>query len=143
MTITEAVRALLLQLTPVSALVATRVYQMKTPQRPTFPLLRLQRVDDLEDLHLRGTSGVRRARIQVDAMVDESTTADPCASANALMAAVHGGGDGTGLCGWSGFVGTPAVEILGIMPAGLREGYDPDELRLYTVSRDYLVTYRA
>jgi hypothetical protein len=137
-TVSDAIRDLLLSFAPVRAIVGTRIYVLRLPQSPTLPAIRLQRIDANEELHLRGPSGIQVARVQVDSVSLSGTQAET------LDAAVHGDGVTTGLRAWRGFVdGSPgSFEILVIRPAGVREGYDALELKQYKVMRDYMVTYR-
>lgn len=138
MDVVEAVRGVILSLTPVTTLVGARVYSGILPQGlQDFPAVRLQRVDNFEDMHLRGSNGVLAARVQVD------TFARTRAAVHATDAAMVGPGDGTGLVGWTGTAGgSPGMEILAILPIIDRELYDADELKLFRIWRDYSVQYR-
>lgn len=118
----------------VTALVSTRIYQGILPQRPTLPAIRVQRISENEFMHLRGSNGVYRTRVQVDSIAGEP---NHMAQAQAVDAAVHGNGAASSLVGWLGTAG--GVEILGILPEAVRETYDADELRQYRVMRDVMV----
>lgn len=148
MTPVEALRARLLSLSPVTALVSTRVHSLVLRQSPTLPSVKLQQIGNVEFMHLRGSSRVCRARVQVDVYVDASQS-NPYATAHAVMSAIHGDGQytsATGLNGWRGDIGSPAFEVTGILPdqAGARDGYEVEgALRMVTVSRDYLVWFIA
>lgn len=120
----------------VTALVSTRIYQGLFPQNPTFPAIRVQRIGENEFMHMRGTVGLFRARVQVDSV---SNAADAAGVAQAIDAAVRGDGATTGIIGWRGTVA--GVEVESILPADVREDYDPEELRQYRVSRDVFVTW--
>lgn len=137
MTAAEVVRARLLTISAVTAIVVDRVYTQVLPQTPTdtLPAIRVQRVDQIEDAHLRGTTKPVRARVQVDSV------AKSAAAAFALDAALHGNGDGTGLAGWTGEIGSPAVRVAAILPIDVRDGYDAEDLKQYKVMRDYAVTF--
>jgi hypothetical protein len=140
----NAIRTHLLGLSDVTDLVSTRVYAMSLPQRPTLPAIRIQHISELEAMHMRGSGGWRRARIQVDCVSGESSGVDPYASADAVSEAAHGAGDGSGLCGFKGTIATtPPTEIGAILPVDRREDYDPEELRQVRVSRDYIAWYRS
>lgn len=138
MTVSQAIRDLLLRTAPVTAIVSSRIYRLVLPQSVTLPAVRVQRIDENEELQLRGPSGIQVARVQVDSVSLSG------AQAETLDAAVHGDGVMTGLRAFHGFVdGSPgSFEILLIRPAGVREGYDALELKQYKVMRDYFVTYR-
>lgn len=122
----------------VTAIVGARIYQMKLPQKPTLPAIRVQRIGTDETMHLRGVTKLKRARVQVDSISAEGVVADPVAQATALDAAVHGN-DGTALGGWKGTAG--GIKVVAVVPAGLREGYDAVELRQFKVMRDYMVWF--
>lgn len=135
MTAAEAIRSRLLALSAVTDLVGSKVYVHVLPQSFTAPAIRVQRIDQLEDPHLRGTAMPVRARVQVDSV------AKTLAEAYALDAAVHGPGDGTGLAGWTGEVGSPAVSVAAVLPIDVRDGFDAEDLKQYRVMRDYAVTF--
>lgn len=143
MTVVEAIADRLSTIAEVSAIVAERIYAVKLPQDGDLPAIRIQRIDEDEGMHLRGSSGLHRARVQVDSVTEEASGVDARADAIALDAAVHGDGAGSGLCGWRGDIGSPPFTITGILPAGVREGYDAAELRQYKVMRDYWVSFRT
>jgi hypothetical protein len=147
MTVVEAWRARLLILSPVTTLVVARIYPLAFKQGCDWPAVRLTQIGRTEFMHLRGSSRVNRARIQVDSVADVAGAADPYALAHALDAAIHGDGQyesATGMCGWRGDIGSPAFEITGIIPdpAGEREFMDEDgDQRRVRVTRDYLTWF--
>lgn len=143
MTVEEAVRAILLTLAPLTALVANRIYLEKLPQGPEYPCVRVLLVSDPTAYHLRGEQGTRPSRVQVDAFSREGQGQDPYAKAAAVASAIHGDGAGSGLSGYRGDIGDPAVTIGGIFRLERRRYYDPDELRVLTMSQDYRVWSRA
>ena len=142
MTIEDAVVARLAGLPAVSALVSTRVYRDKLPQDPNYPCIRVTLVSEQLDYHLRG-GGLKTARIQVDAYARERSGVDPSALAATVADAVHGDDAGSALSGWTEAVGSPALHIQSCLRVDRRRYYDPDELRVVTMSQDYQVTYRA
>lgn len=138
MTCAEAVRTHLLTLTPVTTLVNQRIWTLMFPQKPTKPAVLVQQISDVQEPHLRGTTGLKAARIQVDVI------ADTVASARAVDQAVQGSyaaGVATGLRGATATAGT--VEIRSAQPIGYRELYDGDELKQARVIRDYRVWYEG
>lgn len=140
MTVDTAIRARLLTLSSVTALVAQRIYTVILPQGFTPPAIRVQRVGQLEEMHLRGPINVYRARVQVDSVATTKAAAD------AVDAAVQGdglGGHATGLKGFKGSIGSPPFVIRAIIPADVRDMYDAEELRQYKVSRDFFVTFEG
>ena len=142
MTVEEAIRARLLTLTALTALVSTRVYLDKLPQSPTYPCVRVTLVDELSEYHLRGGEGYRRARVQVDVYARELSGVDPYALAATVADTINGPDDGTGLSGWAGRVGSPGLEICGVFRVDRRRFYDPEELKVLTMSQDYQVAFR-
>lgn len=143
MTVEEAVRLRLLEIVAVTALVSTRIYLDKLPQSPTYPCVRVTLIDELSEYHLRGGEGYRRARVQVDAYGREVSGVDPYAMAATVAEAINGADNGTGLSGWAGRIGgSPAMEICGVFRVDRRRSYDPDELRVLTMSQDYQVAFR-
>jgi hypothetical protein len=130
------VRDRLLAVTAVTDLVSTRIYAGFLPQSPTLPAVLVQRVGEVQTSHLRGGQQLRVTRVQV------TSVAPSRAAAVAVDEAVEGDGAGSGLSHWSGSTGSPAVTVRWTEPAGVREGYDPGELRQYRIDRDYRVHHR-
>lgn len=149
MTPAECVRARLLTISAVTALVGQRVYSVIFPEAPTWPSVRVQDIGQLEDLHLRGSVGVVRGRVQVDVVYGEKSGVSALALARAVMNAIHGDGGGngsgapSGLDAWKGSVGSPAEHVDVIEPVDYRERFEAEEIRAYMVSRDYRVVKRA
>lgn len=145
MTIEEAVRARLLEIAAVTALVGSRIWLVMNPQSPVHPSVRVQVITDRRAHHLRGPNGLREASVQVDGYVRTQAGADAYAQAVSLATAIEGDGLGevaSGLDGWIGAVGSSAVVIrdcLRTMRYGPR--YDPDELQTLTVTQEFRVTY--
>ena len=140
MTVDQAIRARLLSLTPVTALVNQRIFSVILPQGVTLPAIRVQRISQIEPMHMRGPVGMYRARVQVDSV---STSKASC---DAVDSAVHGDGLGTyasGLAGFKGDVGSPAMYIHAILPLDVRDLYDAEELRQFRVSRDFEVHFEG
>ena len=130
------VRDRLLAVSAVTDLVSTRVYAGFLPQSPTLPAVLVQRVGEVQTAHLRGGQQLRPTRVQV------TSVATSRAGAVAVDEAIEGDGAGSGLSHWSGSTGSPAVTVRWTEPAGVREGYDPGELRQYRIDRDYRVHHR-
>lgn len=147
MTVEEAIRARILDCPAVTALVSTRVYTVKLPQRPTLPAVRVAVVNDPRGQHLRGPNGARRGRVQVDAYADEASGTDPNAAANAVASAIEGDGLGenaSGVFGWKGSIGSPPFEVMNVYhAAGRRVEYEAAERREVRVMLDYYVWYRT
>ena len=140
MTVDTAIRARLLSLASIVALVNARVFTVILPQGVTLPAIRVQRVGQIEPMHFRGPINVYQARVQVDSVGTSKAQAD------AVDAAVQGdglGGDATGLKGFKGSIGSPAFVIRAILPADVRDLYDAEELRQFKVSRDFFVHFEG
>lgn len=133
----SAVRERLLSLGAVTALVAQRVYTSILPQSPTLPAVLVLFVGENEDPHMRGSSGFFQTRVQVDCVAKSDAVAKD------IDAAIHGPGDGTALAFWAGSVGSPPFEVTCARPLDARKGYEPEELRQFRVSRDYMVFHRG
>ena len=134
MTPSAAVKARLLDVTALTTLVVSRIYVDLLPQKPTLPAIRIQRITEVEDAHLRGAKAMRRARVQVDAIALSLETA------TAVSDAAHGDGAGSGLSGWQGDVNGQLV--MAVLPSDTRSDYTADEVRQWRVSRDYFVWMR-
>ena len=132
-------------ITALTALVGARIYNQVVPESPRYPLVRVAFIDDDVPYHLRGPVGTKAARVQVDARASDESGADKKQTALNVMAAIEGDGLGrqaTGLSGWIGSVGSPPFKVKGVFPQSRRDDYDPEELRVVTVSRDFIVHFR-
>lgn len=137
-----ALRDRLLTLPAVVALVGARIYALQFPQSLTAPALRLQEIDQISPMQLRGDVALRRARVQIDA-VESDAIGDPYATAHALAAAVRGdltSGEPSGLVGFRGDLSGVAIES--IQPIDQRDLYD-GETRLVRVALDLAVWVRV
>jgi hypothetical protein len=65
--IEDAVYARLTAVAGVTALIATRVYPVRVPQNPTYPLASYQKISDVPAHAMGSDAGVRTARVQVTA----------------------------------------------------------------------------
>lgn len=145
MTIEELVRARLLAIVAVTAIAGTRIWIEKLPEHPTYPCVRVGLVSDGTGQHLRGPDGLFAARVQVDACAREGSD-DVYSIAAALEAAIYGDGLGTqasGLFGWIGFIGSPAVAFKHVDAGPRLVRFDPEEKRVLTMTRDYFIRYQA
>lgn len=142
MTPEEAVRALILTLAPVTALVSTRVHLEKLPQSVTYPCVRVQLIDEQTSYHMRGGK-TSPARVQVDAFGKELGGVDPYALVVLVADAVNGDDAGSGLSGFQGDIGgSPAFHAQAIIRvARIKPYYVPDELRVLMMSQDYMVHF--
>ena len=137
MSIEAEIRNYLAGVGGVTALVSTRIYQLVSPQHPTYPLIRIQEIDEFERQHLTAPAGLFRTRLQIDAYVD-ARTPDPYTAATAIGDAVHAALAAT----VSGTLGSsPALVIGGIFLQDRAAGYEAEELRLIRERRDYTVQY--
>lgn len=145
MTAAELVRLRILEIAGVTALASTRVYTLLAKPGTWATAVRVQTISGTEPMHLRGSSGLHMARVQVDAIAAVKSGGDALVSARNLSEAAHGDGAGSGLCGFAGTVnGSPGVDVLAIVPMGDPvERYSQEEQEYVTVSRDYGITYRS
>lgn len=127
------VRDRLLAIAAVTALVGSRVTTGQLPQSTDLPAVLVEVVDDVPAAHLRGGNSLVPTRVQVTAVANSR------AEAVAVATAVFGDGAGGGLANWRGTAGSPGTPVRWVKALGKREGYDPDELRQYRVSRDFMV----
>jgi hypothetical protein len=147
-TVEEAVAERILALAPVAAIAGTRVYQLKLPQAPTLPAVRVQLIDETPSYHLRGRFGLSPARVQVDAFAEERSGADPYAEAAALADAICGdrvaAGQPVGLSGWRGDAGgSPATLRVGFVRlVDRRPMYEHGATRMVRMQLDFTVWYR-
>lgn len=146
MTPAEATRLRILSLASVTSLIGQRCYAVVFPQKFQWPAARVQDIGQIETLQLRGLVGVVRGRVQVEVCSGMRSGVSPLDEARSVMAAIDGdivNGVVTGLRGWSGTVGSPAVTVDSVIPADYREFFE--ELgtdRIYRVQKDYFVKLR-
>jgi hypothetical protein len=138
----EAVRTRLLSLSVVTSIVGQRVRTMRLAQNETFPAVRVQEISTVEPMQLRGSVGLLTSRVQVDSYAEETSGVDAYAQARDLDAAVHGDGAGSGLCGFSGTVGSMTVHaILPMSRVPMSEVEEPR--RFLRIMREYEVHYTS
>ena len=141
MTCAEAVRAYLATLAPVTALASGRNFSPYLPQQPEpakLPCILVQQISDVQEPHLRGTSNIKMARIQIDCVgktVTEARTLDQA------VQGTYSGGSPTGLRSIGG-VTQSGVTFHQALPATYFERVDDEELHYQKrVTRDYRVWY--
>lgn len=146
MTPEVAVITRMASLAALTALVGNRIYQLKLPQTPTLPAVRVQHVDSVTEAHLRGSGALRHTRVQVDTYAREGSGSNPLASATAVAEAIEGDGGGSGsaapsgLAGWRGTLGSPpSIRIDAILKVGSGQDYEAGELRAVRVRQDFMV----
>jgi len=109
----------------VTALVAQRVYAMKMPQNPTYPLITYFRVSGPRVESMQGASGLASPRFQID--IWAKTYAETKAIARAVQLALEG---------YRATVGT--VPVQGILFDSDRDLYESTP-ELYRVSMDFVI----
>lgn len=147
MTVEEAVRQRILDL---GTSAGSRVYMLKVPQQlATWPAVRVQLIDDPGDYHLRGGSGLKRARVQVDCYAPESSGGDPYATVVTLADQIDGDDAGSGLSGFAGSIedvtvtGLFRIDRRPMYEAGLGSGAaSGGELRLVRMLLEYRAHYK-
>lgn len=143
MTVSEAIVTRLLALSPVTALVGTRVRVLTLRQSEIYPAIRVQRISEIQPMHLRGAVMSFTARVQVDSYGQKVSGVDPYAHARNVDAAAYGDGAGSGLCAFVGSVGSPAFTITGVFPDNVREDFDAEELNIVRIMREYVVRWKS
>jgi len=138
MTIEGELRAYLVLDAGVTALVSTRVYQLVAPQGGTFPLVRIQCIDEQEESHLLQPSGLFRTRVQIDSYVKVEGSANPYSDVTAIGTAIHAALSATTV---STLGSSPALTVRGIFLLDRSASYESDELMLVRERRDYAVQY--
>ncbi|MGP3699193.1 DUF3168 domain-containing protein [Rhodobacter sp. NSM] len=124
----EALRALLLASSGVTALAGTRVNFGSHSQGAGFPYVVLNTISDREGLTISGPDGMQQARVQIDCYAKTYMAAKQLS--RAVRAVLHGHSGG-------GFQG--------VFLDGTRDQREPgdDTARPYRVSLDFLTIYSA
>lgn len=138
MDLSTAIRARLLTITAVTALVNARVWTGPVwPQNPgpTLPALKVLDVVSIETPQLKGSSGLLQALIQLDILASSR------ASALTVEAAIRGDGAGSALDFWSGQVGSPPLVISTVLPDGRSEDFVPSPNDEWRIMREYRVSF--
>lgn len=142
MTVEQSVVGRLKGFSAVSAIVAARVYQLKLPQSPTYPAVRVQLIDEPRDLHLRGGVNAIRSLVQVDAYANEfdSMNPDPYATSSILADAID-----AALLGqvFTSADSPASVQVTSVMRTSRQPMYDPDELRVVRLMQEYVVWWKS
>jgi hypothetical protein len=130
-TIEEGLKARLLGVAGVVALIVDRVYAIRLPQTVTTPAVTIQRISTprLHSHDTSGSTGTAHPRVQIDAW------AGTAASAKAVTDQVR-----AALNGYRGTVtvGTKTVIIQAALINDERASFEPDS-GLYRTSADYVV----
>ncbi|ABN78420.1 DUF3168 domain-containing protein [Cereibacter sphaeroides] len=124
----QALRALLLASSGVTALTEKRVNFGSHPQGAGFPYVVLNTISDREGLTVNGPDGLQQARVQIDCFAETYMAAKQLS--RAVRAVLHGHSGG-------GFQG--------VFLDGARDLREPgdDTGRPYRVSLDFLTIYSA
>lgn len=134
-----AVRSFILGDATVAALIGTRFYPIKAPQGATYPLVTMQKIVALEQLHLRGT-GPFDTQYQIDAWAKESGVA--FTASQELAGAIRRRIDG--FAGNRSSVGSPSTTFrLKIRFQDSRDLFETDTTGgYYRTSTDYVIWHR-
>lgn len=148
MRIGDAVKTRLLDITPLEALVGTRVFELTLPQNERRAAVRFQMIGTLHQRHFKGPINQYDQRCQVDSYVPATGT-DPISYVHAIGDAVLGDGLGleaTGLAGWAGIVGaSPDTPIHIFNVEVLNDGdqtYENDEQLRVRLRQEYRIHWR-
>jgi hypothetical protein len=152
MTISDAIKARLLDITPVVALVGQRVYELVLPQNERRASVRYHVFGKLIERHMKGPVNQFAQRCRVDSYVPIEGSIDPIAEARELGEAVLGDGLGreaTGFAGWSGVIedsGSPSGPIHILNVEVLDDGepmFEEDEQKRIRLRQEYRVHWRV
>lgn len=66
MTLNAAFRTFVLDDSAIAALISQRMFPVRLPEKAALPAITYQTISDVREPHLRGPSGLARARYQVD-----------------------------------------------------------------------------
>lgn len=128
----EALRSYLLAGADLSALVATRIHWVRSPQGAASPRIVLYRISGLRDMHMQGPSGLVASRVQVDCI------GASYGSAKAVARAVE-----TRLSGYSGTY--DGLRFEGCFLIGERDDFEdtntPD--KLFRTSLDFNIWHKG
>lgn len=133
MTVEEAVVDRLLASSDVTDLVSTRITQLVVPQGSTYPAIRVQKVDEPRQYHLRGKDHLTAARIQVD-IYTRPGAMDAYLSAATIGSAVE---ESLTVEGWS--VGSPSRHAVTAFLLDERPVYEAEEFQLVRIMQEYRV----
>jgi hypothetical protein len=139
-TASGAVIIRLKQIAALTSLVGSEIWPIKFKQSQAWPAVRVTQIGRDEPMGLRGPVNLLSSRVQVDVAATTKVSAD------AVMDAVHGNGQGpsaTGVNGWRGSLGSPALSIKGVFALDEGEDFDSQELNVYRKRRDYRVVWSA
>jgi hypothetical protein len=147
MTLGDAIKARLVAITPLVALVGQRVFELVLPQNEKRTAVRFFVIGQPRPTHIRGPVNQFSQRVQVDSYVPIGGL-DPLGEVNAIAAAVMGDGLGasaTGLAGWHGTVveSPGAVHIFDVDVTADGQGLvEMDEIRRLRIRQEYRVHWR-
>ena len=144
MEIETAVLFHLLAQSPVIAIVGTRGYQLKLPQKATLPALRTQVIVEDEFVNLKGDlTNLFVAHVQVDLWTNETDGGDGYATARAGGTAIHDALVLKSAGGQVFSVGSPAeIAVSSVLALGSAVDYEAEELRQIRVRQDFRLMYQ-
>lgn len=112
-----------------------RIFPMKLQQGIAKPSIVYQRISGQGDHHMQGPSGLNRIRMQIDCWASSADIANDLA--NRVKSRIDGF---RGSMTWGDASPEDAIVVQGIFFDSERDLYD-DAVKLYAVSRDYLIWY--
>jgi hypothetical protein len=149
MTIGDGIKERLLAITPLVALVGTRVFELLLPQNERRVSVRFFVLGSARRTHIRGPINQFQQRVQVDGYVPIGGI-NPIDEVNELGKAILGDGLGanaTGLAGWSGIVGGSPDEPLHVFDVDVLDDgqllVEMDEIRRVRIRQEYRVHWRT
>lgn len=136
MTVEQAVETYLGTVAAVTSLVpAARIYQLKLPQTPRLPAIRLQVISEPKTGHLRGRNNLTRSRVQVDVYGSETVRPDPYDAIGDIAKAVEDALMGEGF-------EAGGLRITGVPVGDRRVGIEAETFRAIRSTQDFAVWFK-
>lgn len=128
----------------VAAIVGSRVYQLKLPQAPRYPAIKVQLIAEPQTYHNRGPNGLTRSVVQIDTYASEmdATNPNPLVTANRLARAVDQALSGQQFTSDTGSPAIATYQVQGIFRDNEMQIYEQPELRLVRISLDYAICFQ-
>ncbi len=137
----EAVRDRVLAILGDGSPVFNHVYTDLLPESPQYPCVLIKLIDHTDFYEQAGRSNIGNANILVEVFAHEDSGGDPYYTATRLAQEIDGDGltlaGASGLAGWRGTAGSPAVAVDVAFRVSRRRGYLADELRVSIISQEY------
>lgn len=129
----DSLRKILIDNVSISAIVGTRVYPMRTPEKPTFPVITYERMSTDYDTTLTTAQGFASIYFEINVFCNKLTSsgASGFEQARSLARLIA-----DALCGFTGTI--LSVDLQGIFLENEDHGYEAD-IEAYRVSQDFRI----